>query len=274
MARVVFWSPDATMTGNTHTAVAVSTLMGIMHKASCLLMQGNFDSKKIESSFTMYDQLKESGALDNANLGVSALIRLVTSNKLTADAIQNYAKPVLKGRLDLLYGMAAKDKDGYKDLVNNLPYITRKAAEIYDLVFIDLPKTSNYKYIRDTLADSEIVVCTVNQDVVKLDNFFERIEKLEELKDKNIIYVISDYENKSKFNISNIKLKYKVRNDIYAIPHNFVFADACNSGSVIDFFYKNMNIMNIDPKDYNGYFLSKTNEIVSKIFELSKLRDN
>lgn len=271
MARVVFWSPNATMTGNTHTAVAVSTLMGIVHKATTLLMQGNFDSKKIESSFTMYDQLKESGALDNANLGVSALIRLVTSNKLTADAIQNYAKPVLKGRLDLLYGMTSKDKDGYKDLVNNLPYITRKAAEIYDLVFIDLPKTANYKYIKDTLADSEIVVCTVNQDVVKLDQFFQKVQNVEELKDKKVIYVISDYENKSKFNIANIKMKYRVKDEIFAIPHNFMFADACNSGSVIDFFYKNINA---DPKDYNGYFISKTNEIVSKIFELSKLKDN
>ncbi len=271
MARVVFWSPDATMTGNTHTAVAVSSLMGIEHKASCLLMQGNFDSKKIESSYTMYEQLRESGALENANLGVSALIRLVTSNKLTSDAIQNYAKPVLKGRLDLLYGMTAKDKDGYKDLVNNLPYITRKAAEIYDLVFIDLPKTANYKYIKDTLADSEIVVCTVNQDVVKLDQFFEKVQKIDELKEKNVIYVISDYENKSKFNISNIKIKYRIKDEIYAVPHNFVFTDACNSGDVINFFYKNINS---DPKDYNGYFISKTNEIVSKIFELSKLKDN
>ena len=169
MPRVVFWGPDTSMTGNTHAAVAISTVMSVVHKASCLLMQGNFDSKKIETSYTLYDQLKASGALDNANLGVSALIRLVTSNKLTSDAIQNYAKPVLKGRLDILYGMTAKDKDGYNDLVNNLPYITRKAAEIYDLVFLDLPKGMSQKFVRDTLADAEIVVCICNQDVIKLD---------------------------------------------------------------------------------------------------------
>lgn len=271
MPRVVFWSPDATMTGNTHAAVAVSALMGILHKPTCLLMQGNYNSRKIESSFTMYEQLKESGAFDNANLGVSALIRLVTSNKLTADAIQNYAKPVLKGRLDLLYGMSSKDKEGYKDLVNNLPYITRKAAEIYDLVFMDLPKTANYKYIKDTLADSEIVVCTVNQDVVKLDEFFEKVKSVEELKDKQVIYVITDYENKSKYNLTNIKIKYKVKEDVFVLPHNYMFADACNSGSVIDFLYKNLNA---DARDYNGYFINKTNEIVSRIFELSKLKDN
>ena len=181
MPRVVFWSPDSSMTGTTHAIIAVSSLMGIAHKATCLLMQGHFNSKKIESSFTPYDELISSGALDNANLGVSALIRLVTSNKLTADAIQNYAKPVLKERLDVLYGMNSKERDDYDQLVNNLPYITRKAAEIYDLVFIDLPKNTDEKFKLDTLADSEIVVCVVNQDEVKLNDFFSKVDSMEEL---------------------------------------------------------------------------------------------
>lgn len=271
MARVVFWSLDHGMTGNTYTALAVSTLMSINHKTSSILMQGNFNSKTIESAFTSYYSLKESGALNNSNVGVSALIRLVTSNKLTSDAIQNYAKPVLKDRLDVLYGMNSKDIDGYRELVNNLPYITRKAAEVYDAVFLDLPKTLNAKYIKDALADADIVVCTVNQDVVKLDDFFTRVNEIEELKEKQKLFVISDYESKSKYNISNIKIKYKIKDPIYVLPHNYIFSDACNSGNVIDFFYKNLNS---DLKDYNGYFILQANEIVEKIFEMAKLRDN
>lgn len=271
MARVVFWSLDQSMTGNTYTAVAVSTLMSIAHKTSNILMQGNFNSKTIESAFTPYSILKESGVFDNPNLGVSALIRLVTSNKLTSDAIQNYAKPVLKDRLDVLYGMTSKDYDGYMELVNNLPYLTRKAAEIYDAVFVDLPKTLNEKYVKDTLADADVVVCTVNQDIIKIDDFFTKVEQIEELKDKPKIFVISDYEAKSKFNISNIKIKYKVKEPIYVLPHNYIYSDAVNSGTVVDFFYKNLNA---DIKDYNGYFIAQTNEIVEKIFEIAKLRDN
>ena len=271
MARIAFWSLDQSMTGNTYTAIAVSTLMSIAHKTSSILMQGNYNSRTIESAFTPYAALKQSGAFDNSNLGVSALIRLVTSNKLTADAIQNYAKPVLKDRLDVLYGMTSKDIDGYRDLVNNLPYITRKAAEVYDAVFLDLPKTTNEKYIKDALADADVVVCTINQDIIKLDEFFEKVEEIEELKDKQKIFVISDYEAKSKFNISNIKIKYKVKDQLYVLPHNYIYSDACNSGTVVDFFYRNLNA---DPKDYNGYFITQTNEIVEKIFEMAKLRDN
>ncbi len=271
MPRVVFWSPMDDMTGNTHTAIAVSTLMGIAHKTSCLLMHGNYNSKKIESSFTPYDDLKASKAFDNSNIGVNALIRLVTSNKLTSDAIQNYAKPVLKSRLDVLYGMNTKDLDGYNDLVNNLPYITRKAAEIYDLVFIDIPKSSNEKFVLNTLADAEIVVCVVNQDTVKLDGFFENINSMEELKDKTKLFVIGDYENRARINISNIKLRSTIKDPIYAIPHNYLFADACNSGNVIDFFYRNINA---NKKDYNGYFIAQTLEIVERIIEIAKIKDN
>ena len=271
MPRIVFWSPMDSMTGNTHSAIAVSTLMGVTHKTSCLLMQGNYNSRKIESSYTPYDDLIASKAFDNSNIGINALVRLVTSNKLTSDAIQNYAKPVLKGRLDVLYGMNTKEIDGYLDLVNNLPYITRKAAEIYDIVFIDLPKSNNEKFILNTLADAEIVVCVINQDVVKLDGFFENINNMEELKDKNKIFLIGDYESKARFNVSNIKLKSTIKDPIFTIPHNYLFADACNSGNVIDFFYKNINA---NKKDYNGYFIMQTLEVVNKIIEIAKIKDN
>lgn len=271
MPRIAFWSPDDSMTGSTHAAIAVSTLMGITHKSTCLLMQGNYNSKKIESSFTSYEQLKASGAFDNSNIGINALIRLVTSSKLTSDAIQNYAKPVLKDRLDILYGMNSKDIEGYTQLANNLPYIIRKAAEIYDVVFVDVPKTLDKQYIEETLKDAEIVVCVVNQDIVKLDEFFSKINSNSILKDKQKIYVIGDYEAKSKYNTTNIRLKYGIKEPIYTLPHNYVFSDACNSGAVIDFLYRNINS---DPKDYNGSFIFQASQIVEKLIELGKIKDN
>lgn len=270
MPRVVFWSPTNSMSGTTHAIIAVSTLMGITHKAKSLLMQGHFNSRKIESSFTPYDELIASGAFDNSNLGVSALIRLVTSNKLTPDAIQNYAKPVLKERLDVLYGMNSKEREDYLQLVNNLPYITRKAAEVYDLVFVDLPKDSDEKFKKDTLADAEIVVCVVNQDEVKLSDFFEKVNNMEELKDKPKIFVVADYEPKSRYNLLNIKNKYRLKEPIYGVPHNYLFSEACNMGNVIDFFYRNLNA---DSKDYNGQFIAMTKDIVAKIVDIAKIRE-
>ncbi len=270
MPRIVFWSPISDMTGNTHAILAVSTLMGINHKAKCLLMQGHFNSRKIETSYTPYDELKSSGVFENSDIGIGALTKIVVSNKLTPGTIKNYAKPVLKDRLDVLYGINSKEKEQYNLMAHNLQFITRKAAEIYDLIFVDLPKESNEDYIKDILSDAEVIVCTVNQDSVKLEDFFTSVQKNELLKDKIILYVIGNYEGKSKYNLRNIRSRYEVKDPIYAIPHNYVFADACNDGSIIDFFYKNMNS---DSNDYNGIFINEVSKIVETIITETKIKD-
>ena len=68
----------------------------------------------------------------------------------------------------------------------------------------------------------------------------------------------------------NIKNKYRIKDPIFALPHNYLFADACNMGMVIDFLYKNFNA---DPKDYTGEFIQETKKIVDKIAELAKIRE-
>ena len=50
-----------------------------------------------------------------------------------------------------------------------------------------------------------------------------------------------------------------------------MFSDACNSGTVIDFLYKNINS---DPKDYNGNFIFQTLNIVNEIVNIAKIKDN
>lgn len=270
MPKIIFWSPETTMNGNTHALVAVSTLMGINHKAKCLLMQANFNSKKMESSFTPLDELKASGVFENSDIGIGALTKIVVSNKLTAATIKNYAKPVLKDRLDVLYGINSTGEEQFNLMANNLQFITRKATEVYDLVFVDLPKKKDLQYVKDTLADAEVVVCVVNQDSTKLETFFSDIENNESLKGKSIIYIIANYEDKSKYNLRNIRSKYGVKEPLYAIPHNYAFADACNDGMVVDFFYRNMNA---ESNDYNGMFIAEVAKIVAKVIEESKIKD-
>lgn len=271
MAKVAFWSMDKATSGNTYSSIAISTAMGIAHKVTSILIQANFNSKKIESSYTPYDELFESGAFDNSNIGISALSRLITSNKLTPDFIQNYAKPVLKNRLDILYGINSKDAELYNQTIQNLTYLNRKADEIYDLVFVDLPKTNKHDSINNVLLDSDVVICMLNQDIVKLSEFFKNINSNEILKDKQKIYVIGDYDDKSKYTAFNIASRFKIKEPIYAVPHNMIYVDSCNDGNVIDFFYKNMNA---DKNDQNGKFIASVNEIVQKILDVTKVKEN
>lgn len=270
MPKIVFWSPLTRETGNTHTAIAVSTLMGIEEDINAILLHAHWQSKKIESSFTDYDQLKNMNIFTNSNIGMTALSRLSESNKLSPESIKNYAKPVLKQRLDIMYGTNVTTREQFKSLSETFPNIIRKADDAYDFVIVDCPKGVENEYIREILDDADLIVCTINQDIVGLDDFFEELDKIDLIKNKNKIVVIGDYENKSKCNMFNIKGRYRKKYPIFAVPHNYVFMDACNDGAVIDFLYKNIKA---DSRDYNGYFIAEVRKIVKKILEVTKIKD-
>lgn len=270
MAKIVFWSPLEGAAASTHTIVAASTLMGVVHKAKCLLMQANAKSRKIESAFTPYDQLIQSGVFNSAETGIGALLKIVISNKLSASTIKNYAKPVLKERLDILYGNTSTEKGQYEHVLENLPLISRRADEIYDLVFIDAPKGTSDKRLLDILSDADVVVCVLNQDIIKFTEFFDAVNKVSEIKNKSKIFVIGDYEEKSKYNVRNLRRRFGIKEEILVIPHNLYFAESLNDGEVIDFFYKNMNA---DSSDYNGNFITNVNELVERIITESKIKD-
>lgn len=270
MAKIVFWSPEEGTSGCTHVAIAVSSLMGITHKTSSLLIDANSNSKKIASSYTLYDDLVNANSFNDSNLGMNAIMRLIKSNKLSPDIIQNYSKPVLKGRLDILYSAVANTTTEERENLLSMPLVTKNADEVYDLVFVDLPKTTTDDSAIRVLSQADVIVCVVPQEVEKLSNILKKIEGVDEIKDKAKLFVVGNYEAGSKYNIFNLKMKYKLPEPLYVLPHNYMFADACNDGNVLDFLYRNINAL---PKDYNGEFITRATEIVEELVKKLKIKE-
>lgn len=264
MPKIVFWSPDAQPTGQTHASVAISTLMAIEEDYSNILIHGHWQAKKIESSFNDYESLKKMNVFNSSSIGITALSRLVESNKLTPESIRNYAKPVLKQRLDIMYGTNVASREQFNQLTNSLNMVLKTATQTYDLVWVDLPKGTDRKYITDALQDADFVICTLNQEAIFLDDAIKAYQENEYIKDKPKLLVMCDYEQKSKYNIQNIRRKYSLKEPILCVPKNYMFADACNDGEVIDFIYKNIGA---DKMDYNGYFISEIRNITKAILD-------
>lgn len=270
MAKVIFWNENENLNNSTDVAIAVATSISKNYKTRSILMQTNFQNRKIESSFTPYDELKSSGVFENRDIGIGALLKTIVSNKLTATVVTNYAKPVLKERLDVMYGVVSSEKEQHTLMLSNLPYIVKKADEVYDLVFIDLAKGTSNNDIKSVIDDGDVIVYVLDQDSIKLEDYLINIENNEYLKNKSKIIVLANYDDKSKYNVWNIKKRYRVKDPIFTLPYNFVYQDSLNDGNVIDFFYRNTNL---DKGDYNGEFVNEVNNIVSKVIELSKIKD-
>ena len=268
MPKIVFWSPEAGFNGQTLASIAVSTMMGINEDVSSILIHGHWQSKKIESSYTDYESLRQMDVFNNSSLGITALARLVESNKLTPESVRNYAKPVLKQRLDIMYGTNVTSREQFTQLTESFPMVVDKAAETYDLVFVDSPKSVEKDYIKEVIKKADLVICTLNQEVISLSESIKLYKSEELLKDKKKIVLVCDYEERSKYNINNIKRKYEIKDEIFSLPHNVFFADACNEGKVVDFFYNNLNA---DRNDYNGNFISEVKRITTKILDSVKI---
>lgn len=267
MPKIVFWSPEAKSIGQTLSSVAITSVMAIEEDYSNLLLHGHWQAKKIESSFTYFETLKKTNVFGSSSMGITALARLVESNKLTPEGIRNYAKPVLKQRLDIMYGTNVASREQFAQLTKSLNMVIKNAVQTYDLVWIDLPKGTEKGYITEILSEADYVICTINQEAMFLDDAIKAFMENDYIKDKPRMLLICDYEPKSKYNIPNIRRKYGIKDPIYCIPRNYMFTDACNDGNVIDFIYNNLGA---DKNDYNGYFISETKEVLKEI--LNKVR--
>lgn len=267
MPKIVFWSPEPVPTGQTHASIAISSLMAIEEDYSNILVHGHWQAKKIESAFTDYELLKKMNVFNSSGIGITALSRLVESNKITPESIRNYAKPVLKQRLDIMYGTNVASREQFVQLTKSLNMVIKNAVQAYDLVWVDLPKGTEKKYITDILQEADYVICTMNQEAIFLDEAIKEYQENPYIKDKPKMLLMCNYEQKSKYNIQNIRRKYAIKEPIYSVPANYVFTDACNEGEVIDFLYKNIGA---DKNDYNGYFLSEIRNVIKEI--LDKIR--
>lgn len=268
MPKIVFWSPIATSMGQTHASIAISTLMAIEEDFSNILLHGHWQAKKIESSYTEYNSLKAQNVFNSSSIGITALARLVESNKLTPESIRNYAKPVLKQRLDVMYGTNVSSREQFDQLTNSLNTVIKKSAETYDLVWVDLPKSDEKSYITSALESADYIICTINQEEVSLVETIDKYLNNDIIKNKPKMLLMCNYEPKSKYNIQNIRRKYGIKENILCVPHNYIFTDACNDGTVIDFFYKNIGA---DKTDYNGYFIHEIRNIIKLILEHVKI---
>lgn len=271
MPIVSFWSTvESTQTSTTSTAVAVAnaiaTRTDIGYKT--LLMQTHYNNYDMERSYYNMDKLTSKGSLDIADTGVDALDRLLRSNKLTPENIPNYAKPILKGKLELLYGTFKNDKDSYERVLETMPIMVDYASQLYDMVFVDLNRGYGNAAMTQILQKSDLIVLTMSQKIGVLKVLFNDVENLKIFKEKPMISVIGRYDRFSKYNTKNISRAFNYKKPIYCIPYNTQFFDACNEGKALNFFVENMNAD--IATDRNGYFISEVNKISDQILEVLK----
>ena len=120
MAIVSFWTEDDKETGQTSTAIAVATQMAIQHNKKVLLISTYENNKEFEAAY-LKPKAQKTNLLSLLNLtkksvgiesGVTGLMKIEGSNKLSPELIKDYTGIIFKDRLEVLSGY-----DGVETLV-------------------------------------------------------------------------------------------------------------------------------------------------------------
>lgn len=277
MAIVSFWTEDNKETGQTSTAIAVATQMAIQHNKKVLLISTYENNKEIDAAY-IKPQAQKSNLLSFLNLnkkavgiesGVTGLMKIEGSNKLSPELIKDYTGIIFKDRLEVLsgyYGVETPTIDAfYVSLI-------KKASMVYDIVLVDLKKGIN-ELAQYILTISDVIVYGMTQKRHSIEVYAKSRKEGYTAKNYNIVGYIGRYDKFSKYTQKNIIRTIKTKDSLFPIIYNTLFSDACDEGLVVDYFLK---MQTMSEKDRNANFLNNIKELIKgilyKIDEMQMMR--
>lgn len=238
--QVSFWS-NSHQLGTTQNMAAVAVLTALEYRIRILMAHTHFDRSSLESAFIEKRYLR-SELTDLSDTGLDALSRFIRFNKVDRDVIAGFSTTILKNKLDLLFGTRNTNRDIYiSNLKNVIGTILQSASVYYDLVLVDTAPGNN-EISAKILEQSDLIVVNLSQNIHILEDF---LEAGTQFRDKQMI-VLGKYDANSRFNLKAIRKKAGSI-QVFAIPYDIGFADACAESRMVDFFMKNLTVERDDP---------------------------
>ena len=266
MAIISFWTEDDKETGQTSTAIAVATQMAIQHNKKVLLISTYENNKEIEAAY-LKPQAQKTNLLSLLNLtkksvgiesGVTGLMKIEGSNKLSPELIKDYTGIIFKDRLEVLSGYDVVETPTIDAFYVSL---IKKASMVYDIVIVDLKKEIN-QLSQDILTASDVVVYGMTQKRHSIEGYATSRKEGYTSKMHNVVGYIGRYDKFSKYTQKNILRSIRTKDSLFPIVYNTLFSDACDEGLVVDYFLK---MQTISEKDRNAKFLNNVKELIQGI---------
>ena len=270
MSIITFKGIGNKETGNTSTAIAVSTYMSIKHNMKILLVSTGFNEEAIKESFWTTNKSKfsllqgKNNKITNIQSGIEGLSRMISSSKIEPRIIRDYTKVVLTGRFDILLGVYGNDEKQYKEVQQNYVQVINTANKYYDMVLVDLDRRLLPSVQEDILAISDVTVLTVSQKMKDIQNISEVIEKNNLGKKDNCLIAIGKYDGNLKYNLKNLTRNvFKNKRKLNSIPYNGNFYESMQEGTIVDLILNLLKLSN--KKDDNFIFVQEIQRLSEDI---------
>lgn len=271
--NIVFWSPVHGQTRQSSNMIALALMIALKNGYRGLITQTQFSMNDMEDAIVGRTSKKEARDRFYEDVGIDALIRVFKSRQLNRVAVENCSVQLVdtdgSGSLALLPGTQSESRQLFNndDMEKTLLAVLREVQRCYDLVFIDVNPGMG-EQTKKLIQRADLVVVNLSQNISLSDSLFREFPK--EFEGKKVFFLIGSYLAGSRYSVKNMCRRYKVMKSSNSgvIPLNVSFMDAIASGTVRDFFVRNVDEeLNEDIR----VFMKEVGVAADKILKLLKL---
>ena len=279
MAIITFWNDNTGKIGQTHSAIAIASYMGVEHNYKTLLISTRLNDQVTAQAFGANQRAKNIGLFTNnkqsmeLESGIEGMAKLVSANRLSPELIPNYTKIIYKNRLEVLLAPKYKEDLDYDKVYGACREILNVAKKYYDIVFVDLNNGLDNPTTRSILQASNIIIMNMEQKASEFEHILELKDQNKDLfSERNILYLINNYDKKSKYSTKNVAREIGEKKEILSVPYDNLFADSVQEGEAAEFFL-NARVKRIeDTEERTGFFIHElkrdSEAIIYKMQEL------
>ncbi|WP_059040712.1 hypothetical protein [Paenibacillus rubinfantis] len=260
MPQIAFWGPLHGQVGTTSNTIAAAATLGTVTTLKTLISHTHWAHSTLERAFLKNVSLFDSNFINFTDVGLDALARFAKSRKLEPDMVKDYTHPIIKDRLDLLYGTTKSDET-VGELIHVINDILTNASRYYDLTLVDVNSGAFNSLTRAVVQNSDLVVICLNQNNSILERYFGG-EWDDFLGDKPRLLVLGQYDRDVHNTYSNISRKFKYKAPIYTVPRCAAFLNAYNESAIMEFFMRNRHVTK---RDENYFFFEEVRRLAQGI---------
>lgn len=236
--KISFWSPVHKAAGVTTNVACISAVMAIGRMGKTVVLENHYSTNSIGDMILMpeqVEQLREHGEYYN-RYGMEYVLKRLYSGEPGEKLVHHASIPLLFSSMFYIPQGRIVNREVFNyefHLVQE--ELFRALEQLSDYVFIDTELNQNLSS-KVILAEADLIVVNLDQDIVHLKDFFENYTSMQE----KAVYLIGNYRMESEWDISRICKEFPIgRDKIGVIPYNMELSDAVAQGRLLQFLNRN-----------------------------------
>lgn len=263
MSVIAFYGNDKIETAQTASMAGIATYLSIEENYKILLINTKYNDTGLQDCF--WAQAGNEKPRTHLDTGITGVIKAIASNKTTPEIITNYTKTVFKDRLEILTDNNIP-RDTYEKQKEYMKSIIRMANKYYNLVFVDIEGSLEDPYVQEILQESNLIVANTTQRMKALKEFLANRRLCPAINEYNLMFLLGKYDKFSKYNAKNLQRTERLP-EVYGIPYNTLFFEACNEGNLADFM---INYRKVKQNSVQAPIIESLSEVGQRIIEKLK----